>query len=75
MRKTIGWGLLILGGVTQVAEGFAHADAQLGGVTFDQTAIGAIVGPAETVLPLSMGYTLMIAGALTLWALPLLGVD
>lgn len=74
MRKTIGWGLLIVGAITQVAEGFAHADAELGGVTFDQTAIGAIVGPAEKVLPVSVGYTLIVAGALTLWVLPALGV-
>lgn len=74
MRLKIGWALLIVGAVTQIAEGFAHADATLGNVTFDQTAIGAIVGPAEKVLPFSVGYTLIAAGALTLWALPMLGV-
>jgi hypothetical protein len=75
VRMKIGWGLLIIGAFVQVAEGFAQADATLANVTFDQTAVGAIVAPAEKVLPISLGYTLIVAGALTLWALPLVGVN
>lgn len=74
MRQKLGWGLIIVGVFVQVAEGFAQADATLANTTFDQTAVGAIVAPAEKMLPLSLGYTLIVAGALTLWALPLVGV-
>jgi hypothetical protein len=74
MRKQIGWGLLIVGGILQVAEGFAQADATLGNVTYDQTAVGSIVAPIEKVLPIPLGYTLIVAGAIVLFALPALGV-
>jgi hypothetical protein len=70
MREKIGWGLIIVGGVIQVAEGFAHADATLNNIQFSETAIGSLVAPVESKLPVSVGYSLIILGAGILWVLP-----
>lgn len=73
-RKTIGWGFLVIGAVVQVVEGLAQADATLNNTSFDQTAAGVILAPIDKMLPVSLGYTLMITGALVLWVAPLVGV-
>lgn len=72
MREKIGWGLIIVGGVLQVSEGFAHADATLNNLQFSETAIGSLVAPVEAKLPTSLGWTLLIVGAGVLWVLPYL---
>ena len=72
-RAHIGWTLIALGIGVQVLEGLAHADAQLAGVTYDQTAIGAIVGPIENYLPISLGWALLGTGAAVVWLVPLVG--
>jgi hypothetical protein len=69
-RKQIGWAFLILGGTLQVAEGLAQADATLNGLQFNQTAIGSIVAPVEKVLPISMGWTVLLVGAALVWVVP-----
>jgi hypothetical protein len=73
-RKTIGWGLLVVGAAVQILEGFGQADATLNNVSFDQTAAGALLAPIDNMLPVSLGYTMIIAGALVLWVAPLVGV-
>lgn len=71
MRERIGWGLVILGGTIQIVEGFAHADATLNNIQYSETAIGGLLAPLEEKLPVSLGWTLLIAGAGVLWLVPL----
>ena len=66
-KKTVGWGLVIGGGLLQVAEGLAHADAALNNLTYDETAIGSLVGGVENYLPVSLGWSMVIVGASILW--------
>lgn len=69
--RHLGYGLLIVGGLTQVAESYAQNSAKVTNVPFAQTDFGKIVAPVEAVLPFSLGWTLIIAGAGLVWLLPL----
>jgi len=68
--QKVGWTMLISGGVLQVLEGFAHADATLNNVEYNQTAVGKLVAPVETMLPISLGWTLIVIGASLVRVLP-----
>jgi len=66
MKKQIGWGLVITGTLVQIAESSAKASALLNNTQFSASTIGAIVAPIEQYTPLSLGWTLLAAGAITL---------
>lgn len=68
--KNWGWGFLITGGALQTVEGLAHADATLNNLNYNETAIGSLVDPIESMLPVSLGWTLIIIGASILWFVP-----
>jgi hypothetical protein len=69
--KKIGWGLIVLGVAVQIAESMAQSSATLNNTQYSASTIGAIVAPVEKVLPMQLGYTLIAAGAATLWLLPM----
>jgi hypothetical protein len=71
--KHVGWLLLVGGAVVQVAETMGQAQANLNGLQFQDTTVGTLVAPIEKVLPVSLGWTLIISGAVVLWILPHLG--
>lgn len=65
--KKYGWGLLVVGGLLQIAETVQKADATVNNVTFDKTPIGSILVPIENVLPIPLGWSLVGAGAAILY--------
>lgn len=58
----LGWGLVIVGTVLQMAESTAQASATLNNVQFSTTTIGALVTPLEKFTPLPLGWTLLLLG-------------
>lgn len=62
----LGWGLVIVGTVLQMAESAAKASATLNNVQFNTTTLGALVAPIEKITPLPLGWTLLISGAAVL---------
>lgn len=70
-RENIGWGLVLVGGVLQIAEGLAQADATVANIQFNETAVGSLVDPIESKLPIPLGWSLIAAGAIILWLVPL----
>lgn len=68
----LGWVLIAGGTALQVAEIMAKAqgNAALGGVIFEETAVGKVVAPIESHLPLPLGWTLVVAGVIIVWVIP-----
>jgi hypothetical protein len=64
--KQVAWGLVIVGGVLQMAESAAQASATLNNTLFSQSTIGSIVAPIEKYTPVSLGWTLLITGSVLL---------
>lgn len=64
--KKWGWGLVIVGGLLQVLETTQKASATLNNTTFDKTPVGKLLTPAEEILPLPLGWSLLGTGAIIL---------
>lgn len=65
-----GYVLIAGGAVLQIAEAMAHSSATLNNITFPETPVGKMVAPLETILPLSVGWTLILAGVALCYVLP-----
>jgi hypothetical protein len=74
--KALGYGLLVGGAILQTAEIMAKqtTNAAQGGQPFAETALGKFVAPIESKLPLSLGWTLVVIGAILVWVAPHLGI-
>lgn len=70
-RCGVGWSLVVLGIAVQIAESMAQSTATLNNTQFSASTIGKIVAPVEAFLPITLGYSLIVAGAGVLWVLPL----
>jgi hypothetical protein len=71
--KHAGWVLLVGGAAVQIAETMGKASAQLNGLQYQDSKIGAVVAPLEKILPLSLGWTMIMVGAALVWVVPHLG--
>lgn len=71
-HKHVGWGLIVVGGLVQIAESSAQSSAALNNTQFSASQIGAIVTPIENYLPIQLGWTLVISGVLVLFVLPMI---
>lgn len=73
--KQVGYLLLGGGAILQVSESMAKAsvNSAQGNATFDQTPFGKIVAPIDSFLPVPLGWTLIILGAVIVWVLPHIG--
>jgi hypothetical protein len=58
----LGWGLVATGAALQFVESSDKAAAASNNTNFSATTLGAFIGPIETFLPISLGYTLVLLG-------------
>lgn len=70
--RHLGYLLMVGGAIVQISEAVAKASANASqdNVTFDQTTFGKIVAPIDSVLPISLGWALIVTGAIIVWVVP-----